>query len=398
MRCGAEHKNLPGLLSTHCHLKFAGAAIGMTEKTDLHKYLRSALAEEDLPRRSWAMRLAAAEPPAGVVIVGAVVLAVVISYVDWITGPDVRLGLFYVLPVALATWFAGRTAGYFLSLVVVLLWFTVGSRGGPAYSHPMLAYLTSVLRLGFFVSLVALLATVKDLSLRLRGLVEQRTRSLRLLGARLSQAEDSERRRLAHDLHDSLGQLITVIKLNLNDVCSRQTLDADTKQRIEQAIVVVDEVMQRSRALTFDLHPVSLERLGLVPALRRFGDRFHQQTGIEVTINEEGTARNLPTPAANYLFRSVKELMNNAARHGHAKQVVASIFWLPTNLRIVVDDDGSGFDISKAFAPELHSGLGLAAIYERMLSLGGTLRLETQPGSGTRVVMELPDHGPDDNT
>jgi len=363
----------------------------MTDQTDLHEPFRRALAEEDSPRQNWAMRLVAAHPPRGAVIVGAIALALLVSYIDWVSGPDVRLALFYMLPVALATWFAGRAAGYGLCLFVVLLWLIAGFYGDTApYKHPMFVYLNSVLRLILFIALAGLLATVKDLSLRLRDLVDQRTRSLRLLGSQLAQAEHSERRQLAHDLHDGLGQLISLVKLNLTSLSAQPTLDPGAKEKIEQAITMVDEVMQRSRTLTFDLHPAMLEHLGLVPTLRRHGEQFHQQVGIEVTINEEGNAWTLPASAANYLFRSIKELMNNAARHGHAKQIIASVFWLPAMVRVVVDDDGCGFDARKAFAPEVHAGLGLAGIHERMLSLGGSLRLETNPGSGTRVVMELP--------
>jgi two-component system sensor histidine kinase DegS len=92
----------------------------------------------------------------------------------------------------------------------------------------------------------------------------------------------------------------------------------------------------------------------------------------------------------NYLFRSAKELVNNAAKHGGAREIVVSLHWMPSTLRVVVDDDGAGFNPMQTFTPDKSKGLGLAAIRERLKSLGGSVRIESSIGKGTRVVLEAP--------
>ena len=158
---------------------------------------------------------------------------------------------------------------------------------------------------------------------------------------------------------------------------------------------IVNDLIEQSRTLTFELHPAVLDHFGVAEALRRYAEQFSRQTSVELTINEQGTPRPLAGAIPNYVFRSVKELIHNAARHGHAKEIVVSLYWIPSWLRVLIDDDGSGFDSTQAFSVTVKKGLGLAGINERMRSLGGSLRLESSAGSGTRAVMEIPTGGGD---
>ena len=153
---------------------------------------------------------------------------------------------------------------------------------------------------------------------------------------------------------------------------------------------MVNELIDRSRTLTFDLHPAMLDHLGLVPTLRQYAEQFARRANLEVTISDDGAVQPLAPPLANYLFRSVKELLSNAARHGKARQIVVSVYWAVSSLRIIIDDDGDGFDSSALFASQTGKGLGLVGIRERLLSLGGKLWLESTVGQGTRVGLELP--------
>jgi len=98
----------------------------------------------------------------------------------------------------------------------------------------------------------------------------------------------------------------------------------------------------------------------------------------------------MPSTLASYLFRAIKEVVNNAVKHGNAKEIIVAIHWENNQLRCVVDDDGSGFDPVKALAPQVRRGLGLAGMDERLTSLGGSLRVESQPGSGARLILEVP--------
>jgi two-component system sensor histidine kinase DegS len=152
----------------------------------------------------------------------------------------------------------------------------------------------------------------------------------------------------------------------------------------------VGELIQKTRTLMFDLYPAMLDHLGLCQTLRHYSEEFSRHSGIEVTVSEEGHSQTPSRTMVNYLFRSAKELVNNAAKHGGAKEIVVSLRWMPGVLRLVVDDDGAGFDPMQTFTPDISKGLGLAAIHERLRSLGGSVRIESSPGKGTRVVLEAP--------
>ena len=328
--------------------------------------------------------------PKPIVIVVAIFVLALVAYVDSVTDPDLSFAFWYFVPVVLVTWYIGRRAGYAMAVVCEATWLFAELKFGAAtYKRPSMAYWNAGLGLTFFILAVRVMSEFRELSTRLAIMVEERTQSLRRISAQLSAAEDSERRQLAYDIHDGFSQNLSVLKMNLAATLP-QTPEGASRQRISDALVMVNDLIDRSRTLTFDLHPAMLDHLGLAPTLRRFADQFGRQANVEVIVSEDGTPRKLPSPIANYLFRSLKELFSNAARHGHAKQIVAAVHWTDRHVRIVVDDDGGGFDASEVFAAGADKGLGLAGMRERLLSLGGSLRLESTAGQGTRVVLELP--------
>jgi signal transduction histidine kinase len=150
-------------------------------------------------------------------------------------------------------------------------------------------------------------------------------------------------------------------------------------------LLLIDEAIGQLRAMVFDLHPTMLDDLGLVPTLERYAERFRALTKVSVVVSETGARGMLSSRAAGYLFRSVKELLANAATHGAAREVVVSLHWREATLRLVVDDDGRGMDTSK-----IAEGVGLPSVRERITALGGRVQIESKPGQGTRVVLELP--------
>jgi signal transduction histidine kinase len=252
----------------------------------------------------------------------------------------------------------------------------------------LVAYWNAAIRVAFFVLAAWLLSRFKELRDHLHAMVEARTQSLRRLAAELSEAEDAERRRLAHDVHDGFSQMLSMLKLSL-----AAARGGESDERFDGAIATIDELIRRARTLTFDLHPAMLDHLGLVPTLRRYGEQFARPLGIDVTVTEVGSPHALAPTMTNYLFRAVKELLNNVAKHGQrATEAVVAVHWETAALRIVVDDDGAGFDAAAVAGavPGPGTGLGLAGIRERVASFGGSLRIESEPGQGTRAVLEVP--------
>jgi signal transduction histidine kinase len=123
--------------------------------------------------------------------------------------------------------------------------------------------------------------------------------------------------------------------------------------------------------------------------LHWYGEQFESQAGTQITVSEYGERKTIPASLAIHLFRAIKELLNNAAKHGGAKEVVIGVHWRDDGLRIVFDDDGSGFDATHALAPQTRRGLGLAGMQERLLACNGRLTVESEPGHGTRIILEI---------
>jgi signal transduction histidine kinase len=328
--------------------------------------------------------------PASLTVIGAILFVGIVFSLDCKTPPAVAFSYYYELPVLVVTWFAGRRAGFAFVGLTLLLWTTAEVHDHLYSERTEIVFINLTTRTFALSIAVVLLSSLKNLSTRLSLLVEERTQALRRMAARLEEAEDSERRRLATDLHDGLGQILSLLKFNLSAALSECPAQDPVASRISDAIAMLNDLIQKSRTLTFDLHPAMLDHLGLVPTFRQFGEEFSRRARVEVTINEEGAHPPLDAIVARHLFRSVKELVNNAARHGNARQIVISVHWLPGSLRLVVDDDGRGFDATRVLMSEASKGLGLPSINERFRSLGGSMAIESNDRIGTRVVLDVP--------
>jgi signal transduction histidine kinase len=339
-----------------------------------------------------------------VLVVCAIYLLVTV-YFDWITGPSVSLTVFYVLPVGLLTWFMGRRSGYVLAVAASVLWFAIDLTGTYTLRSSGL-YWNAAVRCGLMLVIAALVHACRQLTGEIEKLVAAKTASLqaevaarqqaedamRALAARVSAAEDAERRLLAQDLHDTVGQDLTALRLTLEATIGELQGNGTGLAGLHAACAIVDRVIQQTRGLTRDLYPAMLDDFGLVSALRSHAAQFSERTGIQVSVSEADVPRSLPTPLANFMYRAVKELINNAAKHGPARQIVVHLRGREGGLRVIVDDDGRGF-LPPPMVRDSRSqtGLGLAWIGERLHALGGKLLLESVPGSGARVILDVPD-------
>jgi PAS domain S-box-containing protein len=221
-----------------------------------------------------------------------------------------------------------------------------------------------------------------------RKLAEDR---MRHLAAQLANAEDRERLRLATDLHDSIGQSLSLLKLKLQPLSQQHAADSEEALAFNTAVALLDDIIKQTRTLMFDLYPSMLHDLGLVPTLLWYSEQVSAQA--QVSVSEIGTKQTLAIPLVSYLFRAIKELAGNAIRHGQARTIVVAVHWRPQTLRVVIDDDGAGFDPDTVLAPKTQRGLGLAGIKERLLSFSGTMFVESIAGQGARIALEVPTGG-----
>ena len=202
---------------------------------------------------------------------------------------------------------------------------------------------------------------------------------------RVVDAQEAERKRLARELHDETGQALTSILLGLKPLEGAVDSD-DARAAVESVRELVVETLQNVRRLAVELRPSALDDFGLVPALERLVATFSEHTGTPVDLVAHIGDERLPPEVETTLYRIVQEGLTNAARHAEARTVSISVTRSPTAVVAVVEDDGRGFDQGSV----RENALGLVGVRERTALLGGRVRIETAPGSGTTLVAEIP--------
>lgn len=211
---------------------------------------------------------------------------------------------------------------------------------------------------------------------------------LKALSARLLTAQEEERRRLAVELHDELGQVLTAVKINLQSV--QRKLDAQSRSDLAEPIASVDQAMERVRDLALDLRPSALDDLGLPMALRWYTHRFARDTGIEVHFSADATPR-LEIAVETACFRVAQEALTNVMRHAQARHVWIELDVTAGMTELKIRDDGAGFDVVAARERAVGGvSLGLLGMEERVSSLGGEFEMQSIPGEGTRLSARFP--------
>ncbi len=331
------------------------------------------------------------------VIAFAIACLVLLAYVDWITGPSVSVTCFYLIPVFLLSWYGGRLVGMIVAVCHGLVWLGLDVQWLPNHSPSILTWNFAV-RFVTFAGVVWLVYLCRNLTGEVERLIGERTQALqrevamrmaneeevRQLASQLSAAEDAERRRLGHELHDSVGQSLSLLKLKLEAAAARGNPE------LSQSLEILSSVIQQARTLTFELYPSMLDQLGLGATLEHYARQLASHVQAKIQISDLGPETALPVPLNCFLFRAAKELINNSLKHGKAGEIVVQIRRKRCQLRIVVSDDGQGFHPGRTGGP----GLGLAWIRERVHCFGGTITIETAPGGGARVLLVLPVNAP----
>jgi signal transduction histidine kinase len=215
--------------------------------------------------------------------------------------------------------------------------------------------------------------------------------NLRDLSARLLQVQDDERRRLARELHDSVGQLLAAIGMNIGVVQSQSAkLDSRGARAVSENSRLVEQVSREIRTISHLLHPPLLEIAGLASALRWYVDGFSERSGIKVEVDLPSDFERLPNDTELAIFRIVQECLTNIHRHSGSE--TASISIRPENDRLVLRVEDHGKGISKEKQRELsrinRSGIGFGGMRERVRQLGGTLEVNSDD-TGTTVSATL---------
>ena len=237
------------------------------------------------------------------------------------------------------------------------------------------------------VSLIASTAAVAIDNARLFEEAERNRARLERVSRRLVEVQEAERRAIARELHDEIGQALTGLKLILATGATGSVILGEERRAEAQALVT--DLLGRVRELSLDLRPAVLDDLGLLAALLWHTERSARQTGVEVRLQHMGLeGRRFPTAVETTVFRVVQEALTNVARHAVVQEATVRLWADAEILGANVEDQGRGFDAEAVLSA--HRSMGLSAMQERARLLGGRFSVESQPGSGTRISVEFP--------
>ncbi len=225
---------------------------------------------------------------------------------------------------------------------------------------------------------------------RVEGQLRVAGERLKILSHQLLQAQETERRRIARELHDEIGQWLTALKLNLGSAL-QGSAEAATRELVRDSLRITERTMAVTRDLSMTLRPAVLDDLGLVPALRWCLDQHARRAGFETGFHADLGRGDVSADLAITCFRIAQEALTNIARHAATKRVSTAVSVRDGELRLVIADDGAGFDVGAALARATRGeSLGLLAMQERAALLGGDLVIESAKGRGTTLRARLP--------
>ncbi|HEX9015761.1 MAG TPA: cache domain-containing protein [Chloroflexota bacterium] len=208
-------------------------------------------------------------------------------------------------------------------------------------------------------------------------------------------AQEEERKRIARELHDETSQALAALVLALETAAVAPARDVDEfKERIAAVKPRAVGILEEVRKVTLDLRPTVLDDLGLIPAIRWYGENRLKPLGVKVHVEVSGEQRRFPPELETTLFRVVQEAISNIARHAKAENVLITLEFTASMIVIEVEDDGEGFDLAAVSkTSEKGRGLGLMGMRERVSLFSGTLAVETAPGAGTQLRIVVPLEG-----
>jgi signal transduction histidine kinase len=241
-------------------------------------------------------------------------------------------------------------------------------------------------------AVVALVAVVRIRILEARSQeqherTEEAEREMRRLSQRLVGAQEDERRRLARELHDEIGQMLTALRMELGKAERVRSAPGHAyAESVAESKRIIDTVMESVRALSMGLRPAMLDDFGLGSALDWHVRDFSRRYNVPVFLTVEGDVDRLPEPHRTCVYRVVQEALTNCAKHAHATRVDVSLRDAGGHLLLSISDDGVGVETVE----ERRAGMGLVGIEERVREIQGLVSIQSRPGAGTTLRVDIP--------
>ena len=220
-------------------------------------------------------------------------------------------------------------------------------------------------------------------------LIRSYQEQLSLLASRLSLVEEKERRRIAKDLHDNIGQILACAKLKLGEL--NKSFHVDCRPAVGQIYELVDQSIRYTRSLTAELSVPILYEMGLQPAVAWLGREFQKNHAVQFHLRDDGTNKPLNEDVQIVLFKAVRELLTNVGKHAHAKNITVSLARKDGSMQITVEDDGVGFDVEDTRkGTRIQTCFGLFSTREALKNCAGSLDIDSAPGRATRITLTAP--------
>ena len=224
---------------------------------------------------------------------------------------------------------------------------------------------------------------------RARREIELHQRQLRQLALELSLAEERERKEIAGDLHDHIGQSLAFMKMSVAAFRSNPAF-VEFQDKINEIATLLDQTIRYTRDLTLEISPPALYELGLEGALDGLAERFRTKHGLAVTVEAPAETDGLEEEVIVLLYKSIQELLTNVVKHSGARRATVRVALENRQVRVEVWDDGCGFDPEALTSAGLSDSFGLFNIREKIKYLGGEMELRSSPGMGTAVAILVP--------
>lgn len=312
--------------------------------------------------------------------------ALLVGFLDYLTGYEVALSGVYILPIALAAWFVGRRFSYALSVGSVVLWITSDLASGAKYSAWLIPVWNSVIRLTLYFVFIQMLSAIKALTENLESKVAARTAELEKLERELVEVGERERRRIGSDLHDGLGQHLTATSLAAH-VLRRQLVSraAPEAKQAGSLLTLIEQSMTISQKLAKGMQPVDVHGGGLMQALQDFAGSIVEMFQISCEFRCDAPVLVGDIAVAEQLYRIAQEATTNAVKHAHASRIVLALEVDEEGVVLAVTDNGIGFVPSQS----RDVGMGLRIMAKRANMIGGALQIESRTGGGTKILCRL---------
>jgi signal transduction histidine kinase len=201
--------------------------------------------------------------------------------------------------------------------------------------------------------------------------------------------QDQERKRIAQDIHDGLGSVLSAAKLKLSSLEeSKMILSAGQLENYHDSLVLLDEASTELRNISHDIMPATLSKLGLEAALKNLIGKIAAHSCMQINFTAHGFDERIEENTEMSIYRIILELINNIVKHAAAQKVTLQLIKYPTYINLVIEDNGVGFNYEKIM--EEKKGIGMGNIFSRVEYLKGTIEIDSLPGKGTTVIIDIP--------